>query len=190
MNHRWLSHALVSFTSLLTLAFAVAAVPSARADELPPISGPSSGGVYEATLANGMKVLMKEVHTAPLLCVSVWYRAGSSHESNGTTGLAHLLEHMMFKGTEQYGKGVYDRLLEANGAVNNASTWLDRTQYFVLIAADRADLALELEADRMRNALFTQQDLDDEMPVVRNEMEKGKTTPTASSTIASNRWRS
>lgn len=145
--------------------------------EGPRLEGPSRGGVYESVLPNGMKVLMKEVHTAPLMCVSVWYKAGSAHESNGTTGLAHLLEHMMFKGTEKYGKGVYDRMLEANGAVNNASTWLDRTQYFILIAADKTDLALELEADRMRNALFTQQDLDDEMPVVRNEMEKGEDNP-------------
>lgn len=150
---------------------------AASAAPLPPLSGPSAGGIYEAQLDNGLRVLIKEVHTAPLLCVSVWYQAGSAHEEVGTTGLAHLLEHMMFKGTSKYGKGVYDRMLEGNGAQNNASTWLDRTQYFVLIAADKADLALELEADRMRGALFTQQDLVDEMPVVRNEMEKSEDDP-------------
>lgn len=162
------------FSAVLLAGLALSA---AHAADLPKLTGPSSGGIYEAMLPNGMKVLMKESHTSPLMCVSIWYRAGSAQESNGTTGLAHLLEHMMFKGTAKYGKGVYDRLLEGNGAINNASTWLDRTNYFVVIAADKTDLAMELEADRVRGALFTQQDLDDEMPVVRNEMEKGEDNP-------------
>ncbi len=156
---------------------AALALSVAHAADLPEMAGPSAGGIYEAMLPNGMKVLMKESHTSPLMCVSIWYRAGSAQESNGTTGLAHLLEHMMFKGTAKYGKGVYDRTLESNGAINNASTWFDRTNYFVVIAADKTDLAMELEADRVRGALFTQQDLDDEMPVVRNEMEKGEDNP-------------
>jgi zinc protease len=122
-------------------------------------------------------VLIKEVTTSPVVCVSIWYRAGNRDESNGTTGLAHLLEHMMFKGTARYGKGVYDDLLEANGGVNNATTWNDRTNYYAIIAKEKVDLAMELEADRMRGALFTESDLEDEMPVVRNEMEKGEDDP-------------
>jgi zinc protease len=148
-----------------------------ESDPLPPVAGPSPEGIYEATLPNGMKVLMKESHAAPILCFSIWYRAGSKHEEVGRTGLAHLLEHMMFKGTERYGKGIYDRTLESNGALNNATTWLDRTNFYVVIAADRVDVAMELEADRMRGALFTDQDLEDEMPVVRNEMELGEDDP-------------
>lgn len=144
---------------------------------LPPMKGPSATGIYEATLANGLRVLIKEVHTSPLFCASVWYRAGSRNEGPGTTGLAHLLEHMMFKGTARYGKGQFDQILERNGALNNASTSLDRTQYYILVSKDRADLAMELEADRMRGALFTQTDLDDEMTVVRNELEKGEDNP-------------
>lgn len=145
-------------------------------------SGGSAGaamldGVHDVTLPNGLKVLLKEAHHAPIVCVSVWYRAGSKHESAGTTGLAHLLEHMMFKGTSRHGKGEFDRILKENGAVNNASTWLDRTNYYEIIAADRVEIALELEADRMRGALFTQQDLIDEMPVVRNELERGEDNP-------------
>lgn len=150
---------------------------SRMSQALPPVTGPSPEGIYEATLPNGMKVLMKEVHAAPIMCFSIWYRAGSKHEEVGRTGLAHLLEHMMFKGTERYGKGAYDRTLESNGAINNATTWLDRTNYFVMIAADRVDVAMELEVDRMRGALFTDQDLEDEMPVVRNEMELGEDDP-------------
>lgn len=141
---------------------------------LPALQGPTPGGIYEATLDNGLKVIMKEVHTAPLMCVSTWFRAGSKNETVGATGIAHLLEHMMFKGTAKHGKGEFDRILESNGAVNNASTWLDRTNYYILIAAEKTDLAMDLQADQMRGALFTEQDLDDEMPVVRNEMEQGE----------------
>ncbi|MEZ4655131.1 MAG: pitrilysin family protein [Candidatus Eisenbacteria bacterium] len=159
------------------LAAALLTSTASATDALPPMTGPSPGGVYEATLPNGLKVLMKEAHAAPIMCVSIWYRAGSKHEEVGQTGLAHLLEHMMYKGTARYGKGIYDRTLEGNGALNNASTWLDRTNYYVLIAADRVDIAMELEADRMRGALFTDEDLSDEMPVVRNEMEIGEDDP-------------
>jgi len=133
--------------------------------------------ITEATLDNGLKVLLIEAHHAPIVVVSAWYRAGSKHESYGTTGLAHLLEHMMFKGTAKYGKGEYDRVLKINGGDNNASTWFDRTNYYAVIAADRAEIALELEADRMRNALFTEKDLADEMPVVRNELERSEDSP-------------
>jgi len=164
-------------SALIAAIWVASAAQEVRADPVSEMVGPSSSGIYEATLENGLKVLMKEVRTAPLMCVSVWYRAGTKHESAGTTGLAHLLEHMMFKGTEKYGKGVFDRTLEANGAVNNATTWLDRTNYYVLISADKADLAMELEADLMRNALFAEDDLEDEMPVVRNEMEFGEDDP-------------
>lgn len=158
--------------------FAAAVGPTeATGAELPTLTGPSPSGIYEATLDNGLGVLIKEVTTSPVVCVSIWYRAGNRDESNGTTGLAHLLEHMMFKGTARYGKGVYDDLLEANGGVNNATTWNDRTNYYAIIAKDKVDLAMELEADRMRGALFTEADLEDEMPVVRNEMEKGEDDP-------------
>ncbi|MCA9754839.1 MAG: insulinase family protein [Candidatus Eisenbacteria bacterium] len=163
---------------LLLLLVAAASSAFARAERaLPELQGPSPEGIYEARLENGLGILIKEVQTSPVVCVSVWYRAGTRNESNGTTGLAHLLEHMMYKGTAQYGKGVYDNLLEANGGVNNATTWNDRTNYYATIAKEKVDLALELEADRMRGALFTEQDLEDEMPVVRNEMEKGEDDP-------------
>ncbi len=165
---------IVGLALLLNLLGLVSAGLPANAAEL---TGPSPSGIYEAELDNGLRILMKEVTTSPIVCASIWYQAGTKHESNGTTGLAHLLEHMMFKGTARYGKGVYDDLLEANGGLNNATTWLDRTNYYAVIAKDKLDLLLELEADRMRGALFTDQDLEDEMPVVRNEMEKGEDDP-------------
>ena len=131
----------------------------------------------EHILDNGLKVIVVESHGTPAVCCSVWYRAGSKHESAGTTGLAHLLEHMMFKGTERFPKGELDRILHRIGAINNASTWMDRTNYYELISADRLDAVLELEADRMRGALFTQRDIEDEMPVVRNELERDEDDP-------------
>ena len=163
--------------AVLALAFAGGAMAKGEERTLPVLVGPSPEGIYEATLENGLGVLIKEVTTAPIVCVSIWYRAGTKNESNGTTGLAHLLEHMMYKGTANYGKGIYDDLLESNGGVNNATTWNDRTNYYATIAKDKVDLAMELEADRMRGALFTAKDLEDEMPVVRNEMEKGEDDP-------------
>jgi zinc protease len=131
----------------------------------------------ERVLENGLKVIVLESHATPNVCCSIWYRAGSKHETAGATGLAHLLEHMMFKGTRRFPKGEFDRILHRNGAINNASTWLDRTNYYELIKADRLDIVLELEADRMRGALFQHSDLEDEMPVVRNELERDEDDP-------------
>jgi zinc protease len=134
-------------------------------------------GTSEHILENGLKVIIVEAHATPNACCSVWYRAGSKNESAGTTGLAHLLEHMMFKGTERFPKGEFDKILHRNGAIMNASTWLDRTNYYEMVSADRLELMLELEADRMRGALFNHSDLEDEMPVVRNELERRDDDP-------------
>ena len=90
--------------------------------------------IAEHRCENGLLVLMLEAETAPVVCVSVWFRAGSRHDPSGGSGAAHLLEHMMFKGTPQYPKGEYDRILHALGGINNASTWLDRTNYYAIPA--------------------------------------------------------
>jgi zinc protease len=133
--------------------------------------------VSEHRFGNGLLALLLESHDTPVVCLSVWYRAGSRHDPAGMSGMAHLLEHMMFKGTQRHPKGDYDRMLHVQGATNNASTWLDRTNYYVLIGSDRYRVALELEADRMRGALLSQTDLDAEMTVVRNELERGEDDP-------------
>ena len=108
----------------------------------------------EATLDNGLRVLVLEDHRSPIVSVQVWYRVGSRNERPGATGLAHFLEHMMFKGTPTHGKGEFSRLVEQNGGQDNAFTSQDVTSYYVDIAADKVDLALALEADRMRNLLL------------------------------------
>jgi len=99
----------------------------------------------------------------------VWYRVGSRNEHRGSTGLAHYLEHMMFKGTPRYPRGQFAELVERNGGQNNAFTTQDVTSYFVNIASDRLDLVLDLEADRMRNLLLDPKDLDSERQVVIEE---------------------
>jgi zinc protease len=133
--------------------------------------------VAEHRCANGLRALLLESHTAPVVCVSVWYRAGSRHDPPGRSGSAHLLEHMMFKGTRQHPKGEYDRQLHTLGAINNASTWLDRTNYYILIGSDRYAKALDLEADRMRGALLGAEDVEDERTVVLNELDRNEDDP-------------
>ncbi|MFQ5828522.1 MAG: M16 family metallopeptidase [Candidatus Methylomirabilia bacterium] len=125
--------------------------------------------VLDATLENGLKVLLLEDHRSPIISFQVWYRVGSRNELPGMTGIAHLLEHMMFKGTATRGPGVYARLIEQNGGRDNAFTSRDHTTYFVNIAVDRIDLVLELEADRMQNLLLDPQMIETERQVVMEE---------------------
>jgi len=133
--------------------------------------------VFEAVLANGLKVLIQETRGAPVVSFMVWYKVGSRNESTGMTGISHLLEHMMFKGTPKYGKGEIARLLQRNGASFNAGTSLDYTNYFEVLASDRLELAMEIEADRMTNALIPEEEHRLEMTVVHSELERNEDDP-------------
>lgn len=133
--------------------------------------------VRETTLDNGLTVLIQEVHTAPVAAFMVWYRVGSRNETAGITGISHLLEHMMFKGTPTYGKGEISRLLQKNGATFNAGTSLDYTVYFEVLASDRLELAMKIEADRMANATIPEEEHRLEMTVVRSELERNEDNP-------------
>ena len=134
-------------------------------------------GITEYRLANGLKVLLFPDASQDTITVSVTYLVGSRYEGEGEYGMAHLLEHMQFKGTPQHPdiKGE----LQRHGASFNASTSFDRTNYFETMAADQSNLAwaLELEADRMVNSRVAKKDLDSEMTVVRNEFEAGENSP-------------
>jgi zinc protease len=123
----------------------------------------------EFVLANGMKVLLIEVPKAPVATVQVWYKVGSRNEVMGRAGLSHMLEHMMFKGTTKYPKGAFSRLIRKNGGMDNAFTSQDFTAYFENLAADRVELALELEADRMQGLQFDMNELKTEREVVKEE---------------------
>lgn len=123
----------------------------------------------EFILSNGMKVLLVEVPKAPVATVQVWYKVGSRNEVMGRAGLSHMLEHMMFKGTAKYPKGEFSRLIRKNGGTDNAFTSQDFTAYFENLAADRVELALELEADRMQGLVLDRPELTTEREVVKEE---------------------
>ena len=138
-------------------------------------------GVEELTLErNGMRVLLLPDRSVPVVAVCVVYHVGSRNEGVGHTGATHLLEHLMFKGSRKFnparGRPIA-RTLERVGAQFNATTWFDRTSYFETLPAEHLELALELEADRMRRALLRAEDLASEMTVVRNEFERGENDP-------------
>jgi zinc protease len=128
-----------------------------------------SDPVLATTLDNGLRVLLLEDHRSPIVSVQLWYRVGSRNEQRGATGLAHFLEHMMFKGTAAHPRGAFSEVVERNGGKNNAFTTQDVTSYYVNIAADRVDLILDLEADRMRNLTLDPKDIDSERQVVIEE---------------------
>src|SRR5438067_10823440 len=107
--------------------------------------------VLAATLDNGLRVLLQEDHRSPIVSFQMWYRVGSRNETRGATGIAHFLEPLMFKGTPTHGQGQFARLVEQNGGQDNAFTSHDVTSYYVNIAADRLDLVIDLESDRMHN---------------------------------------
>jgi len=125
--------------------------------------------VREKTLANGMKILLLEDHKAPVAVLQVWYRVGSRNEELGKTGLSHLLEHLMFKGTAKTGPEEYSKIIQRNGGNDNAFTSNDNTTYFAQIASDRIGVVIDLEADRMRNLTFDDSQFTPEHQVVIEE---------------------
>jgi zinc protease len=138
-------------------------------------------GITEYRLnSNDLKVLLVERRAAPVVAFMVVYRVGSRNEAVGYTGATHLLEHMLFKGTPTYNKKTGTQIaavLQKQGAVFNADTWFDRTRYYEMLPSDQLDLAVHLEADRMRNSFIADEDRQSEMSVVRNELERGENDP-------------
>ncbi|MCV2487677.1 insulinase family protein [Flavobacterium sp. SH_e] len=141
------------------------------------------GGIEEYLYQpNGMNVLLLQDNASPVATVQIVYRVGSKHEVLGNTGSTHLLEHLMFKGTPTFNKkngNTITDVLQNTGAQLNATTWYDRTNYFETLPSDKIELAIQIEADRMRNSLLTKEDKEAEMTVVRNEFERGENNPNA-----------
>ncbi len=163
----------------------VAPLPKAMANPMAGIlSVGSLNGIEEHKLPNGLTILTKEVHSAPVAYFSVWYKAGSVDEQLGQSGMSHLLEHMMFKGTTTRKPGEISALLQQNGADFNATTSFDRTCYFETLASDRLEMAMKLESDRMSNSLFNEGEHQKEMTVVRSEYESGENNPSTALTKA------
>ncbi|MBK0368777.1 M16 family metallopeptidase [Flavobacterium agrisoli] len=139
------------------------------------------GGIEEYLYQpNGMNILLLQDNASPVATVQIVYRVGSKHEVLGNTGSTHLLEHLMFKGTPTFiksNKGSITDVLQNTGAQLNATTWYDRTNYYETLPSDKIELALQIEADRMRNSLLLKEDKEAEMTVVRNEFERGENNP-------------
>ncbi len=134
--------------------------------------------VLKTRLRNGLEVRLKPIHTAPVISTWIWYRVGSRNEHAGITGVSHWVEHMLFKGTSAFPAGVLDRAISRDGGFWNAFTWLDWTAYFETMPADRADLALRLESDRMVNSLFDPAEVESERTVIIAEREGHENEPT------------
>lgn len=125
--------------------------------------------VTKTVLHNGLTVILKEMHHAPVASFMIWYRVGSRNEVPGITGISHWVEHMMFKGTPTFPGSLLDRMISREGGYWNAFTWLDFTAYYETMPSNRIDLALRLEADRLANTLMTPEDIEAERTVILSE---------------------
>lgn len=125
--------------------------------------------VHEYLLDNGLKLIVKEDHRAPVVIAQVWYKVGSSYEHNGITGVSHVLEHMMFKGTENYAPGEFSRIISENGGRENAFTGRDYTAYFQQLEKSRLEVSFKMESDRMRNLKLLDEEFAKEVQVVMEE---------------------
>ena len=144
----------------LALTMLLAPVLSVQADTVK---------IYEHQFANGLKLLVKEDHRSPVVVSQVWYKVGASYEPGGITGISHMLEHMMFKGTHQYPAGEFSRIIAENGGQENAFTGSDYTAYFQTMEKSKLEISFKLEADRMRNLDLKAEELEKELQVVTEE---------------------
>ncbi|MCC6302388.1 MAG: insulinase family protein [Gammaproteobacteria bacterium] len=146
-----------------------AALLAGGAQAAPEPAAADAAVVHEYALDNGMKLLVKEDHRAPVVVSQVWYKVGSSYEHDGITGVSHALEHMMFKGTRKHPGGEFSRIVSENGGRENAFTGRDYTTYFQQLEKSRLAISFELEADRMRNLTLPADEFAKELRVVQEE---------------------
>ncbi len=165
-----MKHIFVSLVLLVSISSTVAS--AAKITEIQTIEG-----ITEYAMENGLQVLLFPDESKDTITVNITYQVGSKHENYGETGMAHLLEHLLFKGTKKH-KDIAKELSD-RGAQANGTTWLERTNYYETFKADDENLewALSMEADRMINSFVAKSDLDSEMTVVRNEFERGENSP-------------
>src|SRR5437773_2045056 len=164
MNHRK-----IRIAAAYALALAICAGRACLADQPASTSRLPQIKFTDYRLANGLRVILSVDHAAPVVAVSVTYDVGSRNEREGRTGFAHLFEHMMFQGSQNVGKGEHMLLVQDNGGTMNGTTNQDRTNYFEAVPANQLDLALFLEADRMRSLDISQANLDNQRAVVQEE---------------------
>ena len=136
-----------------------------------------TNGFTKTQLSNGLTVLIREAHAAPVASFWVWYRVGSRNEHIGITGISHWVEHMLFKGTPTFPKGVAEKAISREGGTFNGMTWYDFTTYFATLPAERVELSLRIEADRMANALFKPNEVATERTVIISERQGAENNP-------------
>ena len=136
-----------------------------------------TNSVHKTTLHNGLTVVLKEMHHAPVASFMVWYRVGSRQETPGNTGISHWVEHMMFKGTPTFPNGTLDSLVSREGGYWNAFTWIDFTAYYETMPSHKIDLAIQLEADRMANTLMEPEEVESERTVIISERQMYENDP-------------
>lgn len=134
-------------------------------------------GLVKSKLSNGLTVLAKEAHSAPVASFWIWYRVGSRNERLGTTGASHWVEHMLFKGTSTFPRGAADKAIARNGGVSNGMTWYDFTTYYATLPADRVELALRIESDRAAHSLFDPDEVALERTVIISERQGHENNP-------------
>lgn len=134
-------------------------------------------GITTFHLSNGLQVMLMEIHTTPIISQWVWYRVGSRNEVDGIRGISHWVEHLQFKGTQKYPIDELDHAISRVGGMWNAMTYLDWTTYYETLPASALDLALDLEADRMQNSLFDENEVESERTVIISEMEGNMNEP-------------
>jgi zinc protease len=159
-------------TTIAALLCTVALTATARAQ-----TGPGDRGIFTTTLHNGLRVVVVEDHAAPLVQTSLWYGFGSLQETPGKTGLAHALEHMMFRGTPAISSGGLDNITARLGAQMNGETNYDYTQFYFEMPADKLDVALAIDADRMQHAALRAADWAVERNAVLNEIDGDASSP-------------
>jgi zinc protease len=133
--------------------------------------------VIKTVLSNGLTIQLKEIHTAPIISQWIWYRVGSRNEVPGLTGISHWVEHMQFKGTPQFPASILDKSISREGGYWNAMTYLDWTAYYETLPADKIDLGLRLEADRMVNSIYEPKEVESERTVIISERESSENEP-------------
>ncbi|HVL00732.1 MAG TPA: pitrilysin family protein, partial [Dongiaceae bacterium] len=141
----------------------------AQGQEPASTSSPVADRTFTHTLDNGLKIIVREDHRAPVMVSQVWYKVGSTYETPGLTGISHVLEHMMFKGTPKVPSGEFSKIVANYGGSENAFTTYDYTGYYQLMSARNLPLSIELEADRMQNALIPDGEFTKELQVVKEE---------------------
>jgi zinc protease len=163
---------------LVCLSFCFALICTIHASaQTPVLGGPGDAGIFSTHLRNGLYVVVVEDHTAPVVQSAMWYRFGSLDETPGKTGLAHALEHMNFRGTSNLSAGGLNDAVARLGAQMNGSTTYDYTQFYFMLPADKLDVALQIDADRMHNLLLRQADWNIERGAVLNELAGDESSP-------------